>query len=326
MVSEGWWGWSQHPRQAAPGPPTAPPSALQSQLTTPHTTTAPPPQPQEARAPCVGASSETPRRVLGCVGTPRQGMSGYPDYRSRPSYRYPDYPELRYRSSSHPRTSTYPRPSNYASYTSPRKRSSSRDTYSVSRYGDENRHYGSYGHEPRDYGRYEGGGGPKDYYQPRNTYLPPPQYNNSGYGDYGSRRSGYGSYGNFGSDVVAVQQPYVSPMGYKTVSDRRRFNCWDSHRYGEMRDSTYRNRRNESYGWGTTDYGHRPRQRYSSRYQSDYYNPGYSQPAPAPVRRVAWEDLSTSALNYRDSSRSQTSPIDGDFCQQRAKNVITSCG
>ena len=234
-------------------------------------------------------------------------MSGYPDYRSRPSYRYPDYPELRYRSSSHPRTSTYPRPTSYASYTSPRKRSSSRDTYSLGRYGgEENRHYGSYGHEPRDYGRYEGGGGgPKEYYQPRNNYLPPPQYSNSGYGDYGSSRrsGGYGSHGNFGSEALPVQQPYVSPMGYKTVSDRRRYNCWDSHRYGEMRDSTYRNRRNESYGWGATDYGHRPRRSYSSRYQSDYYNPGYSQPAPAPVRRVAWEDLSTSALNYRDSSR-----------------------
>ena len=238
-------------------------------------------------------------------------MSGYPDYRSRPSYRYPDYPELRYRSSSHPRsTSTFPRPTSYASYTSPRKRSSSRDTYSSRYLGEENRHYGSYGHEPRDYGRYEGGGGgPKEYYQPRNSYLPPPQYNsNSGYGDYGStRRSGsYGSHGNFGSESVPVQQqPYVSPMGYKTVSDRRRYNCWDSHRYGEMRDSTYRNRRNESYGWGATDHReHRPK-RYSSRYQmSDYYNPGYSQqPAPAPVRRVAWEDLSTSALNYRDSSR-----------------------
>ena len=241
------------------------------------------------------------------MGSPLGGMSGYPDYRSRPSYRYPDYPELRYRSSSHPRTS-----SNYASYTSPRRRSSSRDTYS--RYGgEENRHFERYSHEPRDYrdyARYEGGA--KDYYQPRNNYLPPPhQYNNSGYLDYGSaRRSGYGSYGSYGgtSEALAVQQPYVSPMGYKTVSDRRRFNCWDSHRYGEMRDSTYRNRRNESYGWGTTDYGHRPKRSgaYSSRYQSDYYNQGYSQPAAAPpVRRVAWEDLSTSALNYRDSSRSQ---------------------
>lgn len=137
-------------------------------------------------------------------------MSGYPDYRSRPSYRYPDYPELRYRSSSHPRSSTYPRPSNYASYTSPRKRSSSRDTY-----------------------------------------------------------------------------------------------------------STYRNRRNESYGWGTGDYGHRPKRSgaYSSRYPSDYYNPGYSQPAPAPVRRVAWEDLSTSALNYRDSSRSRSLPHFGAYSE-----------
>ena len=262
------------------------------------------------------------------MGTPRGGMSGYPDYRSRPSYRYPDYPELRYRSSSHPRSSTYPRPSNYASYTSPRKRSSSRDTYS-SRYGGEDiRHYGSYGHDPqREYtSRYEGGGGGlKEYYQPRNTYLPPPQYNNSSYGDNGGRRPGYGSYGNFGSDAVPVQQPYVSPMGYKTVSDRRRFNCWDSHRYGEMRDSTYRNRRNESYGWGTGDYGHRPKRSgaYSSRYPSDYYNPGYSQPAPAPVRRVAWEDLSTSALNYRDSSRSQIN--EREFCQKRdgVQNVIT---
>merc|ERR1712037_108420 len=42
-------------------------------------------------------------------------------------------------------------------------------------------------------------------------------------------------------------------------------------------------------------------------------NPGYSQPAPAPVRRVAWEDLSTSALNYRDSSRSRSLPHFGAY-------------
>ena len=246
------------------------------------------------------------------MATPPGGMSGYPDYRSRPSYRYPDYPELRYRSSSHPRTSTYQRSTAFADYTSPRRRSSSRDPYT--RYREDDRHFASYSHDPREYREYarqDSFGGAKDFYQPRSTYdyYPHSHYNQSGYGDYSSaRRSGYSSYGNYGgsSEAVQVQKPYVSPMGYKTVSDRRRFNCWDSHRYGEMRDSTYRNRRNESYGWGPADYGHRPRRSgaYSSRHPSDYY----PQPAPPPVRRVAWEDLSTSALNYRDSSRFQSSP------------------
>ena len=157
-------------------------------------------------------------------------MSGYPsDYRSRSSYRYPDY-----RSSSHPRSSSYD------SYNRPRI-NYGYDDYRAT----EPRYSTGYALDPvyRDYNRYDG---PlKTYYQPRHTYnYLPPQYNDRGvYTEYlqpyNNRRS-------------VNHQPYTSPMGYRTVSDRRRAG-WGSNR--DQWDSRQAGYVNDRYGY-EAGYGH----------------------------------------------------------------------
>ena len=227
---------------------------------------------------------------------PRYPRSQSYDRHNRRS-RHNDYQEYmdynmdraHYRSTSQPRSSSY-------GYSSPRRRSH------YPEYGDDPR--GGYGAEPVAYARYYDAPPVKSYYSPRHAenYLHPQQYNRSGfYTDYPpsmpSKRYGGASYC---ADQCEYPHPYISPMGYKTVSDRRKYNNGsEGHRYGGEARHAYRE---PSYAPPpTTDYSYKPR-RYSSRYPSDYYNPSYSQPPPQ--RRVAWEDLSTSALNYRDSSRS----------------------
>ena len=150
-------------------------------------------------------------------------MSGYPsDYRSRSSFRYPDY-----------RASAHPRSSSYDSY------NRSRANYGYDDYrSTEPRYSTGYALDPvyRDYNRYDG---PlKTYYQPRHTYnYLPPQYNDRGvYTDYLPQRRS------------VTYQPYTSPMGYRTVSDRRRWgsNQWDPRHAGYV---------NDRYGY-EAGYGH----------------------------------------------------------------------
>ena len=145
-------------------------------------------------------------------------MSGYAnDYRSRPPYRHPDY-----RSSSY-----HPRSSSYDSY------NRGRTNYGFGDYRSTDPRYSTgYALDPvyRDYNRYDG---PlKTYYQPRHTYnYLPPQYNDRGvYTEY------------LPQSRSAAYQPYTSPMGYRTVSDRRVIgggsnrNHWDSRQGGFIND------------------------------------------------------------------------------------------
>ena len=162
--------------------------------------------------------------------------SGYPaDYRSRSSYRsYPDYRS----SNSHPRSSSYD------SYNRPRTNGYGYDDYRAT----EPRYSTGYALEPvyRDYNRYDG---PlKTYYQPRNTYnYLPPQYNDRGvYTEYlqphNNRRS-------------VNHQPYTSPMGYRTVSDRRRGAGWGGLSNRDQWDSRQAGYVNDRYGY-EAGYGH----------------------------------------------------------------------
>ena len=241
-------------------------------------------------------------------------VDDYPEYSAaRPHWRSSSapragYPE--YGSSSHYRSSSQPRSSSHHDYyPSPRRRTRFREPP----LGPEP---GSYrepppvldpsGYPPREYWTNQYERALKEHYAPRaSTYLPP-QYNH----DYPPRpsRTSLPYYGS-AADYSELPVPYISPMGYRTVSDRRKhhipYSCWDSHKYEGMRPPVQTR---------PTDYSYRPRRapsRYTIPTTSDYYNPGYSRPPPR--RRVAWEDLSTSALNYRDSSRWGQSnwPADG---------------
>ena len=87
------------------------------------------------------------------------------------------------------------------------------------RYGEyEPRHSTGYSLQPTGYSTGYNYSGPlKEYYTPRYNYnYLPPQYNSSGYySDYmPSRRSQH--YNNYGEPSY-----YTSPMGYRTLSDRR---------------------------------------------------------------------------------------------------------
>ena len=152
-------------------------------------------------------------------------MSGYPsDYRGRSTYRYPDY-----RSTSHPRSTSYD------SYNRPRV-NYGYDDYRAT----EPRYSTGYTLDPvyRDYNRYDG---PlKTYYQPRHTYnYLPPQYNDRGvYTEYMQPHN--------------RRQPYTSPMGYRTVSDRRRAG-WGSNR--DQWDPRQAGYVNDRYGY-EAGYGH----------------------------------------------------------------------
>jgi hypothetical protein len=227
------------------------------------------------------------------------------DYQERPHYRSSSQP---------PRSSGY---YDYGDYDSPRRRAQYRDYRDDSprrrtRYSDyqeDFRHSNGYGLQPAGYSRDHYDRPVKEYYQPRNTYnYLPSQYNTNGhYTDYvPTRRSGAPPrYGSQQYDNNWTKVPYTSPMGYKTVSDRRRYNCWDSHRYdGTRAYSTYSMPRARE-ARPELDYGYRAR-RHAGRHQgaaSDYYNPSYSEHVSRErvPRRVAWEDLSTNALNYRDN-------------------------
>ena len=88
----------------------------------------------------------------------------------------------------------------------------------VRRYGEYSpRHSTGYSLQPAGYSGYSYSGPLKEYYTPRYNYnYLPPQYNDSGYySDYlPSRRSQY--YSNYSEPSY-----YTSPMGYRTLSDRR---------------------------------------------------------------------------------------------------------
>ena len=82
---------------------------------------------------------------------------------------------------------------------------------------------------------------------------------------------------HYGSTEFPPGVPYTSPMGYKTVSDRRRYNCWDSHQFGELLGprrygSIPRHSSMPRYGATdyTADYSYRDSYSYSYRYSYRY--------------------------------------------------------